>query len=62
MRVAYAVHLRHTDVHEHHLGLQQTSVLNGLSAVFALRDGLHILVILEDTSNPFPYEGLIIHE
>src|SRR3712207_4498271 len=55
-----AVHARHPDVHERHLGQQVRDTLQGFNAVGGLPHHLYPLFEVQDRPQALPHEGLIL--
>ena len=56
------VHHRHTDVHEHDVGLQGVSLRDGHLAVLGLAHHLDVVVGVEDHAEAGAHEGLVVDD
>lgn len=57
---AYPVHLRHVDVHQHHVGLLFAAERQGFLAVVDPADRLHAGQLVHDARQPLGEETLIV--
>ncbi|MGX1299881.1 hypothetical protein RKD35_001369 [Streptomyces albogriseolus] len=58
----HPVHPRHTDVHEHHVGLQRPHLVQGLEAVPGLADDREVLLGLQDHPESGAQQRLVVDQ
>ena len=57
-----AVHPRHADVHQHHVGLQRPHLVEGLQAVPGLADDREVLLGLQDHPEAGAQQRLVVDQ
>ena len=62
LRRLEAVHVRHPDVHEDHVGELAAGVFDGLAARAGLADDLEVVGLGQHRRDPLPHELVVVHE
>src|ERR1700744_320170 len=57
-----AVDVRHLEVKQNHIRLEQGEHLNGLRAVYGLADNIHIALQLNGRTKPVPHHGMVVDD